>query len=462
MQNLILRPYQRADIDVLVSKRRVYNTNEPGLGKTIETLTALKELNFTGCLILCPKIATGVWQEEAMKWYGWKSIILGGTLKQRKLQIQEFLSTDTAILITNFALLKEISVISSQWNSIIVDELHLGGMLNRNSQKYKELEKLKSTNMFLLTGTPVRRGPQDLYAPLHLLYPKLFKSYWGFVNKWCHVIEGPFGKEIMGRPKDPVALKTMLNDYMVRHLKRDVLDDLPEKQLEAFPIEMSPTVAKMYQELLKEMLLITDDTVIVTQNRMVQDLRLRQLLVCPRMLGIPENGAAIDALVDYLIPEEFDAGNDAIIICTPFRKAIPFIIDAILEKLPETMIYQIHGEIKNNANDVAHYFQEDTRKRVLIYTIKSGASWTAHAARDGFFIGYEYSTNDNDQAIDRIHRIGQHDKVRIRFLLHKGTIDEHVMDILNTKRDAANWILKPEEMRVKLEALQERYKHKEV
>jgi SWI/SNF-related matrix-associated actin-dependent regulator 1 of chromatin subfamily A len=127
--------------------------------------------------------------------------------------------------------------------------------------------------------------------------------------------------------------------------------------------------------------------------------------------------------------------------------------------MPDVVTYEIHGDIKENANDVAMRFQAaGDQKRVLIYTIKSGASWTAHAASTGFFIGYEWSMNDNDQAIDRIHRIGQHDKVLIKFLLHRGTVDEAIMDKLDIKKDAASWILRPEEMLAKLKELHEQYK----
>ena len=83
---------------------------------------------------------------------------------------------------------------------------------------------------------------------------------------------------------------------------------------------------------------------------------------------------------------------------------------------------------------------------IHIYTIKSGASWTATDANVAFFLGYEWTCIDNEQAEDRIHRIGQEKSVRIHYILHPNTVDNLVMDKLDTKAYASNWSLKPEEL----------------
>lgn len=460
VSKLQLRPYQERDVQFMVQKRRVLNANQPGLGKTIETLTAMHRLNATGALIVCPKIATGVWQDETKKWYGWDSIIYGGPKEVREKQRREFLTSNVHILITNFALLEEVFGVSKVWNTIVVDEAHLGGLLNRKTQKFNLMKKLVSTNMFISTGTPVRKGPQDLWSLLHLLDPKAFPSYWRFVNKYCHVVDNGFGKEILGRPKEPKKFNQMLRQYMVRNLKKDVLKDLPDKQRQIIELELHGEQARMYEELQEEMILSLGNEVLVTPNRMTQDLRLRQLLVCPRLLGIDDDGIALRTLVEYLIPQEFEAKR-AVVVATPFRQAIPFIEDSIRKNIKNVYVEVIHGQIKENANEVAKRFQaKPGHRKVLIYTIKSGASWTAHTASTGFMLGYEWDPNDCEQAEDRIHRIGQPDKVHWYYLLHSGTIDEIVMDKLDEKTDAANWILRPQEMLERLKAIKSKNRKK--
>lgn len=453
MEKLTLRPYQVKDIDFMVQQRRVLNANEPGLGKTVETLSAMQRLNATGALIVAPKIATGVWRDEAKKWFGWDSVIMGGTPKQRKEQRREFVESKAHILITNFALLEEVLEFSKVWNTIIVDEAHLGGLLNSKTKKFKVMKKFESTNMYLLTGTPIRRGPQDLWSLLHLLNPKKFPSYWSYVNRYCHVVDSGFGKEILGRPKEPERFRQLLSSYMVRNLKANVLDDLPPKQRQTMQLELEGEQSRMYAELLEEMMLELPEDFLVTPNRMTQDLRLRQLLVCPRLLGIDNDGIALSTMVEYLIPKELDAGR-AVAVATPFRQAIPHIKASIEKHLENVTVDEIHGQIKENANDVAKRFQQRPGPRkILIYTIKSGASWTAHSASTGFMLGYEWDPNDCIQAEDRIHRIGQENKVHWHYLLHKGTVDEAVLSKLEEKANASGWILRPAEMRAKLEAI---------
>lgn len=441
-----LYDYQAANVRRLVQGRRMLLCDEPGLGKTLQILTTVNELKSRKTLIVAPKIATGVFKHECKKWYDWDSIVYAGTPKQRAKLREEFDTGKYKVLITNYALLDEIKMYYPQWTTIICDEVHLGGLLNKKTQKFKTLKSMICENLFLMTATPIRSGPQDMWSLLHLLYPKVYNSYWQWVNKYCVVVDGMFGKEIQPKPKDPIKFKEMLNKHMVRNLKKDVLKQLPTKTRQVLPMEMTAKQKKAYNDLLHEMILETDDDVIITTGVLAQLLRLRQILVCPKMLGIDDNGAAVNALVEHYLPIEFDAGN-AVVIATPFRQAIPYIKEAIQIAFPDVIIEEIHGDIKETAQEVAQRFQGyPGHKKVIIYTIKSGASWTATDANVGYFLGYEWTCIDNEQAEDRIHRIGQEKPVRINYVLHQNTVDNLVMDKLDTKAYASNWSLKPEEL----------------
>ena len=442
-----LYDYQEANVRRLVEGRRMLLCDEPGLGKTLQILTTIHRLKSRKTLIVAPKIATGVFKHECKKWYNWDSIVYAGTPKQRAKLRDDFNTGEYKILITNYALLDEIKMYYPQWTTIICDEVHLGGLLNKKTQKFKTLKSMICENLFLMTATPIRSGPQDMWSLLHLLYPKVYNSYWQWVHKYCVVIDGMFGKEIQPKPKNPLKFKEMLNKHMVRNLKKDVLTQLPSKTRQVLPMEMTVKQRKAYNDLLHEMMLETDnDDLIITTGVLAQLLRLRQILCCPKMIGIDDNGAAINALIEHYLPIEFDNGN-AVVIATPFRQAVPYIAEAIKVAFPDVVIEEIHGGIKETAQEVAARFQSiPTHKKVIIYTIKSGASWTATDANVGFFLGYEWTCIDNEQAEDRIHRIGQSKSVRINYILHQDTVDNLVMDKLDNKAYASNWALKPEEL----------------
>ena len=448
MSKFELRPYQSQDVRFMVANRRVLNGNEPGLGKTLETLNTLEHLGYKDTLIVCPKIATGVWQWEVNHWYQWVGQRMTGDWKPKERAELRALyeAGNFDLFIINPAMLKETLEWKSTWTNIIVDEAHLCGLLNPKSKALSMMKKAKCTNMFLLTGTPVRQGPQDLWGMLHLLDKKRFPSYWGFVHRYCHVIKTPFGKEILNVPKNPTEFNRMLKGYMIRHLKKDVLPDLPDKIRRIIPIDMTKKQAKVYKEIVEDMMTEIQDEILMTPNVVTQTLRLRQLLVCPRILGMDEDGAALTALCKELIPNEFE-DNRAVVIGTPFRTAVPFIVQAIQKELPGTVVEQIHGQIKETAQQVAQRFQEiPTHRKVLVYTLKTGASWTAHSASTGFSLGYEWSRSEQIQAEDRIHRIGQKNTVEWNYLLHNGTVDELVMNKLDEKTRATGWILDPQAM----------------
>lgn len=450
METITLRPYQTQGVTFLEQAQRAILADEPGLGKTLQTIMALEKLqgNNGGTLIVAPKMALGVWEDEIRKWTGKSSIIYDGSPKQRaKLWMSFQEESDIQFLITNYAKLKELYELRRTWNSIVCDEIHSGGLLNHKTQAYENLRKLNSTNLFLLTGTPIKRGPQDLFAPLSLVNSKAFKSYWGYVNKYCVVINDTFGKSIEGRPKDPALFKQMLKPYFLHRKKKDHLEELPDKIRQPIPINMTKKQAKLYDQMNTEMMIDDDGKLILSPSAMTQSLRLRQLLVTPRLLDIDEDGAALEALPE-LLDEEFQAGNPCVIF-TPFRQAIPHIVNKLDDNFAKTkkpavnQINIVQGGMKSHeiTKAVADFQNSKDVRRVLIVVIKSGAAFTATAGKTAFFLGYEWNPNENIQAEDRLHRLGQNKAVRIHYLLHKDTIDEHVKEVLNDKDRWARLIL---------------------
>lgn len=449
MAELSLRKYQQEDVDFIVRRHRVLLANEPGLGKTAEALCALHKLGVSDTLIVGPNVSLSVWKDEAKKWLNAEALIYTGKPHQRAKIWEQFLRERPPFLIVNYALVGEVAERKNAWQAVVCDEIHLGGLLNHRTKTYRIVEKLRSRYMIPITGTPVRRGPQDLYAPLHLIDPYRFRSYWGFVNEHCIVTKDFFGYVIEPRPKDVRKFNAMLRQYMIRRTKKEVLPDLPPKVRQPIKLQLEGEQERMYRQLCRDMMLeLSDGGVVVTPNVATLLLRLRQLLVTPRILGGQSYGVGIEALLD-LIEAEFDSRRP-VVVCTPFREAIPFIQEAIESRLTKH-VYVIHGKIKEDPVVVASRFQNDSDPRkALIYTIKSGASFTAHTASTAFFLGYEWSAIDNLQAEDRLHRLGQHGSVNIYYLVYENTVDEEVMDKLDEKQMASNWILSPEMMLARL------------
>lgn len=445
MAELVLRKYQEENVNFMVKKRRVLLADQMGLGKTICSLYAADTLGDYPVLIVVPKVALYVWKGEIEKWFNKTATVYSGKPKERKKRLATFKKESIPYLITNYAFVPEmVEDVGIKFRTVICDEIHMAGLLNRKTKTFKYMRKLakNSTNLFLVTGTPVRDTPDDLWGPLHLLRSRKFSSYWRFAHKYCVVINDTFGKTIERRPQNPKKFKKMLDGYMIRHLKRDVLSELPDKIRQVVRVDMTPKQKRIYQELEENMLVVFENgDLVATPNIVSKLIRLRQILVTPKMLGSNEEGGALKAL-RVLVQTEFDEGN-SVAVFTSFRQAVPY-IQEVLEKI-DARVYKVTGGMRGSEiNNQVQGFQKEKNNGALICVIKSGASFTAHKAPVGFFLGPEWSLVQNLQAEDRLHRIGQKDTVRIKYLLHSNTVDSLVAEGLNDKQSAVNWTLSPE------------------
>ena len=444
-----LRPYQQEGIRQLLTGYHFLNFDDMGLGKTVQTLyAAIKRMSPEDkVLIVCPTKALYVWQDELQKWFGLDACIYVGTKPQRtKIKINTQLFKDYNFVITTYGMVEELY--KFPWVGYIADEIHEAGLLNHKTKTYKTFEQFTKRVkwLYLLTGTPIRQGVIDLFAPLHLLNPDRFKAYWSFVNSYCITIQTPFGKQIERNPRNIAEFRKMLDYYMVRRLKSEVLKDLPGKQRQSIPIKMTAAQEKAYNHIIEEFIYTDEDTTIISPNAMTAMLQCRELLVCPRLLGIDDDGAAFD----YIIEEGSNllSNNRPFVVFTPFRNAIPLLADKIRCDIKENVkIYTLMGGLKPSefANQWQGFMNDSSKKKVLLCTIKSGASFHATCAADIFFLGYEWDFNYNTQAEDRCCRLGQNDFVHCNYLLHKGTVDDDVRLRLNSKQDASNWIVGTDE-----------------
>lgn len=470
-----LRPYQQEDVDKMVEKRRWLVYLDMGMGKSLTTLLAAMELERFPIVILCPKSAMGVMANELEKWFDMPSVIYTGTPAKRKKQWQEFVTKGHKVIIANYAMAEELGKnfgkitgitkkankqggmykanhtppgTSSQWNigTVICDEIHSAGLFNHNSKTYVAVKALTDDAhaCYLLTGTPYRKGIVDFFGPLSLIRPDKFDSYWRYVNTFGITIDTGFGKGIERGPRDAEEFRRMIRMYASIRKKKDYLKDMPSKTRQPVPIELDAEQAKVYKELTTEMMALTEKgELIMTPSILTLGMRQRQLLVAPQVLGLKTRGAAIDTLIE--MSEELVEQRRPFVIFTPFRKAVPYITEALREAYGGIKIHTLTGGLTTDEfTNTWKGFQSGKGPRILICVIKSGASFHATKADTAFFLGYEYDFNQNAQAEDRLHRIGQENPVTCYYLLHKGTIEEDIIDILNDKSFSADLVLSEE------------------
>ncbi len=442
-----LRAYQQEGIEFLSSRKAAILADEMGLGKSVQALKAMLMsplVQGDRILILCPKSAVSVWQAEMVKWLpafnDWVVTYLGQKHKRQKMADE---LEPPYILITTYETFRRDQYeLPGLYDFVIADEAHK--FRNRKTATFKSVKRIVFNQLFMLTGTPGRSGPHDLWTMLNLCDARRFSSYWKFVNTFCVVHDGQFGKEILG-PKNLANFKPMLAHHMLRRYKKDVAPELPPKTRQMLSAAMTKTQVRIYDELASDMIAKLDDegTLLVSLNTLSQLTRLRQIIVSPQMLGIDDDGGGIKAICDHIEDtEQFHC-----VLFTPFASALPYFQEYIENRF--------HKRLLNNEGDISvlrggmrsDQVTESIRtftehEGIMLCSIKFSQGFSLSTASHAYFLGYEYTPDENHQAEDRLHRLTTKNPVHVFYVKHELTVDGQLLEILNTKNRSVTATLK--------------------
>lgn len=425
------REYQMKGSAFLARPRKhgVILADDPGLGKTNQVLCAIAVMNPEpeSVLIIAPLSAHGTWLEETRLWLGEEAQIITANKGY----------ADTRIVIASFDEAANLNRLPIDWDLIVIDEIHL--LRNRNTRAYRGIKPLTKRAKLVIgtTGSPIVNGAHDLWAQLSLVAPKDFRSYWRFCEQHCVTYTNMFGyPETTGAVRYPEDFKKFTTRYMIRRRKEKVLTELPLKIRQPLYVTMHKEQAALYEQLVNEMMAhIGNDEFILTDSVIAQITRLRQTLIAPTLYGADVRSAAIDAVVEA-IGLDFDS-KKSVMVFTPYAAVIPTLRTVIKSRLNQydPDIFVMTGDMTGQQrNDIVRRFQQENHKhKVFICTIGVATSFTSTAATVGYFLGYDWTPANNIQAEDRMHRIGQTVPVHIKYVIHRNTVDEHIMKILDSK-----------------------------
>jgi SNF2 family DNA or RNA helicase len=264
------------------------------------------------------------------------------------------------------------------------------------------------------------------------------------VYEHCLVDRGKFGIEV-GGPKNPTHTRAVLKPYLLRRTKKTPGIDLPPKQRGIIEVEHSPSQRRIYNQLVDDMIAdLGGGEHIMTPSRMALMTRLRQCNITPALFGGPAASGMFDALRGKC--EELFSAGQHVVVATPFTDVIPLMVDA-LSGMTDNMAIVQGGMSAELIDETVSWFQESgLPDRVLFLSIRAGTSFTVHAASNIIFMGYDWTPMWNGQCEDRLHRVGQTQMVNAWYMVCRGTVDEHVLEVLDAKTSWNNLILNPQEL----------------
>ena len=480
-----LFPHQRAGVKFLATAKRALLADEPGLGKTAQAIRGIKAIKDAGedvfpVLIVCPNTLKKNWQREFNKWWPEVNVkVIKGTPIQRRKQFEE---EGVDVYVINWESLRTHSRLAPygsialarcpeckghdervtinkcevherelnkiDFKAVVDDEMH-----RSKDPKSKQTRALWAASgnaeiRFALTGTPIANNVLDLWAILHWISPKNWPSKTKWIDRMVRTMLNAFGgMMVLGlKPEMEAEFHATVDPHMRRMLKANVLPWLPPVINERRDVEMSTKQKKAYDQMRDHMIAELEGSgPVVAPSVLTQTTRLHQFASSYAEMVIDEStgdqkailsdpSCKIDALMDDI--DNGDFGDDSVAVCAVSRQLLE-LLSARLEKakIPHGMITGAQNE--DERQKAIDDFQSGRIKWILFTDKAGGVGVTLTAARLLVILQGRWSLDEHTQALDRVHRIGSeiHDSILILDYVTEGTIEERVIQVLETKAE---------------------------
>lgn len=432
-------PHQIEGVRELARRKSFLLADDMGLGKSLQAMTIFAIDVFLGraekCIVVCPVTLKGNWSDEFDKFTRIPHVVLQGSPVQRNLQIMQFEKMHgPRALIANY---EQVVAHVQDFNRVgfdvaIFDEAHY--LKNHKAQRTKKCMQLSAKRDFLLTGTPMLNHVNELWPLLHKIDPYRYPKYWTFVNRYA-VFGGYLDKQIIG-VKNEKELTERLHAVMVRRLKKDVLN-LPDVQIIERRVDLLPQQQKLYNEVRDEMRLPRADSATPDdiENALTKFLRLKQ--ICGTTLDF--SGEDHSSKLDLAIEDDLEliARGEKIVQFTQFRSVQSAYVERMAKAAPTIPVYVLNGDIKHaDRTPIVNRWSAEPGAAVLICMLQiAGLGLNFTASKYGSFLDKLFVPGLNQQAIDRLNRIGASETqpIQMREYLCRNTIEARVNQINRVK-----------------------------
>jgi SNF2 family DNA or RNA helicase len=444
-----LRHYQESGIDWLnfLHQFRIGGclADDMGLGKTIQVLAHLQKIKYTKdkyCkgqhLIVVPKSLVYNWQAEAKKFTpDLKVLVYEGT--KRKTLIKEFEKYDL-IIMTYAVMRKDIQELKEyQFSYSVLDEAQY--IKNTTTLVAKAAYLINSKYKLALTGTPVENHIGELFSIFRYLIPSILPK--GYSR----------GKIKSNEDSMKVIMRGLM-PFILRRTKSEVLTDLPEKVETVLYCEFEKKQEKIYNEMknfyqksLNQK--ISKDSINKSKTQILEALlRMRQVSCHPGLVNkdyLENDSSKIITLMENV--ESLVERGEKILVFSQFTS----FLSIIRNELNKRKIGHAYLDGKTNKREeVVNSFKTDSSKNVFLISLKAGGvGLNLTEASYCFLVDPWWNPAVESQAIDRIHRIGQNKKVFAYRLITKGSIEEKILKLQQSKRDVSKNILATDESLLK-------------
>ena len=423
--------------------------DDMGLGKTIQMLAVIisyiqgtKKEEKKSTIVVCPSSLSLNWQNEASKFTNeLKTMVIRGNAKEREAQIKQVENYD--LIITSYDLLKrDIEVYKEKnytFKYIIADEAQY--LKNSNTQNAKAIKEINAETRYALTGTPIENSLAELWSIFDYIMPGYLFSYKKFKNAY----EVPIVKD--NDQKAMQRLKMLIEPFVLRRTKKQVLTELPDKSIAVLKNLMKEEQEKLYLSYLAQTKMEVEQ--IINKNGFdkskIQILaaltRLRQICCHPSLFidGYNDGSSKLEQCIEII--QEATQSNHKILLFSGYTSMFEIIEKELKEK--GIKYFKLTGSTKVDERiQLVDEFNSNEEIKVFLISLKAGGTGLNLTGAD-VVIHYDpwWNASAEGQATDRAYRIGQRRNVQVYKLITKNSIEEKIYELQQKKSELIDNVL---------------------
>jgi len=420
--------------------------DDMGLGKTIQALALMLTCAHEGpALVVAPSSVTFNWLRECKRFAPTlnPSLLTG---KNRKEQIENLKPFD--LLICSYALLvnEDDHLKKVQWRVVLLDEAQ--AIKNAETKRYQAAIQLQGTFNMITTGTPIENHLGELWNLFQFINPGLLQTRKTFNERFA----GPI--EQQGDRKKRLALKKLIQPFILRRLKTQVLDELPAKTEIVLEVVPSDEEIALYEAIRQKALeKLSNNSDHPKGHQAIQILaeimRLRRACCHPRLV-LPESQISSSKLnlVGEVLEELLDNNHKALIF-SQFVDHLTIVREYLDKK--EISYQYLDGKIPAKVRQKRIDAFQAGEGNVFLISLKAGGTGLNLTAADYVLhLDPWWNPAVEDQATDRAHRIGQQRPVTVYRFVTQDTIEQKILALHHNKRNLARDLLSESDMSGKM------------
>lgn len=435
-----LFPFQSQAVLFADAVRNVLFALDMGTGKSLISISYVEYNNFNKVFVITPNSLKFNYYYEIEKFTKSKAHIINWKKNKYTLEESKYIIVNYDFFRSKNSVDKFKKLKISEIECLILDECHK--IKNTSSNTFKNYKSIFKDSIFknnipskiFMSGTPMNNRAYELYSIMNQISPLDFPNKQTFYENYCGMKYDPSvfgGWSFDENSTNFEELYHKISPYVFRKRKDEVLKDLPPKTFERIMFEMTPSEEKKYNEIMEGVIDEIKEKNI--SNPMTIMLRLRQYLS-----HLKVNNENLIEFIDLLIEN-----GEKVVIMDYFKDGI---IELYEKYKNISVLHYGDVSIEDRSEMIKQFQDSNSNIKIFFSTIQTGKEGlTLTASSKIIILTQPYTVSENDQVVDRVHRISQTKKVNVYIPLYLNTIDFKIFNLVEDKKKEIKKVLDNED-----------------